>query len=1008
MAAIFDSEDKVAAAVNEYNAATDGANLSVAVDNGIHQVISGTVEAVDAVSEKFEAEEINVRRLRNQAFHSPLVEPALDELEEAYKSVSASSPSIDLVSNVTGSVVPPGETLDGKYWRSHARNAVQFRRGIGTMAEIGVDLVIEVGPHAVLGPLVSLVWPDSVNDTITETPPVLQSMLRLSWDIDPADYDDGFMDAVAGAYNAGIALSFEGLFSGEDRRKIELPGYPFQRERYWIDPPRRSRLAAGHPLLGNRHESPRGDVMFETEMFPSDPSWLNDHRVFGRVIMPGALYGAMAAAATLSEGGQSVDIEDMQLQTAMVFAEEEGEDTTGQGGRRIQAVVGASENGRGRQVEIFSKSESEDGWTLHAECKISTGLRANRNFTRTDVNSLKSGMTAQEISAYYRARSEASIDLGASFRTLQDLWAANGEAVGEIALSDSIDASGIDLHPVLLDGCLQVLSAARFSARGEDEATYLPFAWERLWLNRQLPDRFVCHARLRETARESAEESGATPEVLSGDLTFYTLDGVEVGGLSGYTVKRATRSSLLSATEGLQDLLYEVIWRDRALADGMQSADFLTSPTDIFARAMPFTEYLADEGVQANEREALLTGLERMSWHYALTALERLGWERKVGEFVEPDALRERLNVLPEHRRVFRRIFDFLANAGVVDESGDGFVVRVGQGEPMPNDIPSDIKEFADRLSAENWHGTVEIGLLRRSGAALPDVLVGEADPLTLLFSSGEPTAGDLYLKAPVARGGNRMMGDAIATLIADLPEGRTLRVLEIGAGTGASTAAILPELPAGRFDYTYTDISAGFFSEAEARFGGDSIDYRVLDIEKDPIEQGFDLHGYDVVIASNVLHATRYLNETLDNCRRLLAPSGVLLALENLRVQDWQDLTFGQLDGWWRFEDEYRTRHAMVGSKIWSRALSDAGYEDIEVIGVSKSGSMGEPDKGVIMAQGPAQVKEAAGVWIIACDESGVGQSLAEDMAARNQTVVLTGADDGSERRFRSHHRIR
>ena len=999
MAAIFDSEDKVAAAVNEYNASTEGANLSVAVDNGIHQVISGTIDAVQALSEKFEAEEITVRRLRNQAFHSPLVEPALDELEEAYKNVKVSSPSIDLVSNVTGSVVPQGETLDGKYWRSHARNAVQFRRGIGTMAELGVDLVIEVGPHAVLGPLVSLVWPDSVNGSIIEAPPVLQSMLRLSWDIDPADYYDGFMDAVAGAYNAGLTLSFDGLFSGEERRRIELPGYPFQRERYWIDPPRRRRAAAGHPLLGNKHESPRGEVMFETEMFPSDPAWLDDHRVFGRVIMPGAVYGAMAAAAALSEGAQSVEVEDLQLHTAMAFSEEEGEGNAQQEGRRIQAVLSAPENGSARHIEIFSKSESEEGWTLHAEGKVSTGVRARGSISRVNVDGLKSGMQSQDVGDFYRTRAEASIGLGPSFRTLQGLWAANGEAVGEITLPDAVDGSGIDLHPVLLDGCFQVLSAARHSARGEDEVTYLPFGWERLWLRQQLPEQFVCHARLREDAPDSNAEGerAATPEVMSGDMIFYTLDGTEVGGMSGYTVKRATRASLLSATEGVQDLLYEVVWRDRALADGMQSADFLTSPTDIFARAMPFTEYLADEGVQADEREALLNGLERMSWFYALTALERLGWERKAGEFVEPDALRERLNVLPEHRRVFRRIFDFLANAGVVDESGDGFVVKIGQGESMPDDIPHKIEEFADRTSAENWHGTVEVGLLRRSGAALPDVLVGQEDPLTLLFSSGEPTAGDLYLKAPVARAGNRMMGDAISMLVAGLPEGRTLRVLEIGAGTGASTAAVLPELPAGRFDYTYTDISAGFFSEAEARFGGDSIEYRVLDIEKDPIEQGFDLHGYDVVIASNVLHATRYLNETLENCRLLLAPSGVLLALENLRVQDWQDLTFGQLDGWWRFEDKYRTRHAMVGSKIWSRALSDAGYDDIEVIGVSKSSSVGEPDKGVIMAQGPAQVKEASGVWVIAGDESGVSESLAANMAARNQTVVLACADEGS-----------
>ena len=138
--------------------------------------------------------------------------------------------------------------------------------------------------------------------------------------------------------------------------------------------------------------------------------------------------------------------------------------------------------------------------------------------------------------------------------------------------------------------------------------------------------------------------------------------------------------------------------------------------------------------------------------------------------------------------------------------------------------------------------------------------------------------------------------------------------------GTGSATGSVLPELPEGRFDYTYTDISAGFFAEAESRFGDadGAIEYRVLDVEKDPVEQGFDHHGYDLLIASNVLHATRYLEETLDHCRELLAPSGQLMALENLAGQDWLDLTFGQLDGWWRFADDFRPRYALAGPEVW------------------------------------------------------------------------------------------
>ncbi len=278
-------------------------------------------------------------------------------------------------------------------------------------------------------------------------------------------------------------------------------------------------------------------------------------------------------------------------------------------------------------------------------------------------------------------------------------------------------------------------------------------------------------------------------------------------------------------------------------------------------------------------------------------------------------------------------------------------------------------------------------------------MLAGRADPLTLLFSSGEPTAADLYRKAPVARAANRTLRDAVARLLSALPDGRRLRVLEVGAGTGSATAAVPPELPEGRFDYVYTyvytDISAGFFAEAEGQFGGAEagIDYRVLDIEVDPVEQGFDRHGYDLVIASNVLHATRLLPETLAHCLEVLAPSGYLVALENLRGQGWLDLTFGQLDGWWRFADDYRPHHALAGPEVWRRALADAGFAGAEVLGLETSDSTATPDRGVIIAAGPAEVTEPAGLWVLAADHSGVADGLAAELAARNQAVVLAGS---------------
>ena len=621
---------------------------------------------------------------------------------------------------------------------------------------------------------------------------------------------------------------------------------------------------------------------------------------------------------------------------------------------------------------------------------------------RIDLDSIRARLSPLEVADYYRARAGTGVDLGPSFRTLRRGWSGPGEALGEVSFPEGL-SNGLDLHPLVLDGCFQVMGAARDLAGPHGSVTYLPFGWERLWLTTgRLPDQVVCHVRLNEGAVAAEANADETPEVLTGELRIYDLNGVLLGGLSGYTVKRATRAALLSTVEGVKDLLYEVVWRERALPPGLPPADFFPSPASVKSASRLFSEHLIAAGVDPDDRDALLTDLEHWSWSYALATLDALGWRRSRGAVVDPEALREQLGVMPEHTRLFRRMLEMLARSGVLAEKGNGFAVVLGSEDPLPEVLPPQPDAHAAVMARRYSHGLTEVGLFRRSGGALGEVLRGRADPLTLLFSSGEPTAADLYLKAPVARAANRLLEEAVRQLVDALPEGRRLRVVEVGAGTGSATASVLPLLPEGRFDYMYTDISAGFFAEAEARFGdgGGCIEYRPLDIEKDPVAQGFAAHGYDLLLASNVLHATRYLEETLGHCRRLLAPSGHLVALENLSGLGWMDLTFGQLDGWWRFADDYRPHHALASPAVWRRALGDAGFEEVEVLGVDEADTDRTPDKGVIVAQGPAAVREPPGAWILAADEGGAAARLASDLAGRNQTVVLAvGGEPEGER---------
>ena len=989
MAAVFAPADRVAPAVEEVNAASSAVGLSISGYNGTHQVVSGPIAQIEAISKRFEQEGIRVRRLNTaKAFHSALVEPILDELEASLNGVAIQPPALTVVSNLTGSAVEPGQTQDGAYWRRHAREPVAFAQGVKTLADLGVDVVLEIGPRSVLAPMAASAWPESPQ---TPAPVVLSSLSPPSDNAAETESADGFVGAIAQAYQAGLPIRFAGLFAGETRRRISLPSYPFQRKHHWLEPPKRQRRSSDHPLLGARHESARGEITFETEVFPSDPSYLNDHKVFGRIVAPGALYGAMACAAAFLEESGSVAVEDLQLHNAMVFEEEDGNDEEG---RKMQVALDASEQASSREVQIFSKG-SEGEWTVHVEGRVSSGVPIPEAGERIDLESLKAGLSPMDVADYYRHRASTGVDLGPFFRTLGKVWSRAGEALGEVSLPETLTGHGLDVHPLVLDGCFQVVGAARNLEGSGSETTYLPFGWERLWLTGRLPDRVVCHVRLSEASQ--GLETDEPPEVLSGELNIYDLNGVPLGRLSGYTVKRATQEALLSAVEGVKDLLYEVVWRERDLPPGITPADFFPGPTTVAESSQSFSGYLTDAGVDPEGRDALLADLERWSWSRALATLKELGWQRRAGETVDPEDLRQRLQVTEEHKRLFRRMLEMLAKSGVLEEAGDGFVVVVGPEDPLPKEMPGDLEEFATRMTGLYPHGLTEIGLFRRSGSALAEVLRGHEDPLTLLFSSGEPTAADLYLKAPVARAANRMLGDAVRALVAALPEGRRLRVIEVGAGTGSATASVLPELPEGRFDYMYTDISAGFFAEAEARFGdgGGCIEYRPLDIEKDPIAQGFDAHGYDLLIASNVLHATRYLEETLAHCRDLLAPSGQLIALENLRGLGWMDLTFGQLDGWWRFADSFRPHHALAGPVVWRGALGNVGFEEVEVLGVDESDSTRMLDKGVIVAQGPAVVAEQGGAWVLAADQGGAAAELAAELAARNQTVVLACSDD-------------
>jgi NADPH:quinone reductase-like Zn-dependent oxidoreductase/SAM-dependent methyltransferase/acyl carrier protein len=242
------------------------------------------------------------------------------------------------------------------------------------------------------------------------------------------------------------------------------------------------------------------------------------------------------------------------------------------------------------------------------------------------------------------------------------------------------------------------------------------------------------------------------------------------------------------------------------------------------------------------------------------------------------------------------------------------------------------------------------------------------------------------------------------------LPEGRVLRVLEIGAGTGGLTGFVVPSLPPHQTKYVFTDLSRYFFSSAEQRFRDYTfIEYETLDIERDPVSQGFPRHGFDVVLASNVFHAASDLAHVLRYTRQLLAKDGLLVIIE-LEIDDrWLDLTFGLTEGWWRFSDhDLRPDSPLLTRATWETTLAANGFGETVVLSDSTeaernlmrnitlltraTGDDGSADATTDSAA-PAP---ATATWLIFDDENGTARRIGRLLAERGDRTLFvrpTGA---------------
>ncbi len=514
--------------------------VSIAAVNGPESVaISGAAEAVARVTAKLEAEGIRTRALAvTHGFHSPLLEPILEEFEACAREVKYAASRIRMISNRTGETAKAEEMATPGYWREQMRSTVLFHAGLETALATGCETWIEIGPQP---HLLSLGKSSHSNAKLLWLPSVRKG--RNAW-LD-------LLSAVQALYESGEEINWTALH-GKSGRPIALPTYPFERQRHWFPqdavkklPSIASDTVPAHPLLGSRLFSPLEEIQFESRIGPGQPAYLGDHVVGGQRVVPasGYLEIALGAAAAVTE--ERVVLTSIAFLRPCVFDEP----------RRLQCVL--RQSGEAFSFAIYSRAETpaagEEEWTLHATGGIDHGNSAGiaNRIADESLDAIRMRcLQESDASSFYRSFAEHGAGFGANFQSVTRIFRGIDEALVELKFSQAIltDTNLYNIHPVALDGCLQAVVALL----SEDGVAYLPASLESLKIG----------GDPRHLAYAYARVSNAAGQPLTADVVGFDRAGTVLVVANGLTMLPIARGSFAASrtSDPMSKSFYEVKW----------------------------------------------------------------------------------------------------------------------------------------------------------------------------------------------------------------------------------------------------------------------------------------------------------------------------------------------------------------------------------------------------------------------------------------------------------------
>lgn len=583
MAAVFASADKVESI---FDSLGDQAEISIAASNGPENtVVSGAGPVVDRFVKSCEAAGIKSQPLKvSHAFHSPLMEPMLDEFRQHAQRCEFRRPRIKLIANLTGELLQ--RAPDPDMLCRHIRQRVRFAESIQTLAESDIDVVLEAGPAPVLiGMGRRCVASDS---SITWMPSLRPKM----------DDEAVLLDSLARLETQGVELDWKAFDRPWRRRRLMLPTYPFQRERFWLDPSSSirgdasdRRVAGGrqkgdsHPLLGTTTPTAAAAAQFDNLLSTNTLPFLADHSVQGSINMPAAGFLELTLAAAARRFGQDTEMSrqrlvDLSIGQAMFLPPPGGDQGTETGGdepveksRWVQTVVSEA-----RTVEVFSTSadraaaaSANPTWKRHCHARLALedAGEAPRPGQQPLLPPESYGTVSQRIldaqprDDFYQIMLERRLQYGPNFQMLQRLDRCDGEARAVVSCTEEVvgQVGRFRLHPVLGDALFQTMSGL---IPPEPDGTYSPFTYMPVGVGsvrlvKPVTPEMVQKGLFTYGLRTS-DETDPSPESVRGDLWLVDSDGEVVAELLDVRVQRIGRAGSDSESS-ISRVAYALQWK---------------------------------------------------------------------------------------------------------------------------------------------------------------------------------------------------------------------------------------------------------------------------------------------------------------------------------------------------------------------------------------------------------------------------------------------------------------